>query len=198
LFQPNAPPVVKRDLDSYEKKTGERYWFSKRDRTAWLEELACDLFGLLLFGPSFLAAHRAILRPKEPDPYDINLMDSTHPPYAVRQKMLIIAMKALGWDSPQIKRGKKAFRNAEKAFLKYVMESPYDAWADIFTKDQLITAIAGIKRLFKSKGTLGYDGIDANLLVMLLESLKNKVPPLSTVIKSDGTPELSRLPISIL
>lgn len=57
-------------------------------RESWLEELSCDLFCLVLFGPAFLAAHRTYLSPLDPDPYYIDFSGPTHPPYAVRQKML--------------------------------------------------------------------------------------------------------------
>jgi hypothetical protein len=50
----------------------------------WLVELVCDLFGLMIFGPSFVAAHRTYLEPSCRSPFEIEIEKTSHPAYALR------------------------------------------------------------------------------------------------------------------
>jgi hypothetical protein len=100
LHESTAPPAVVTEVHEYETATGRAYEFSQDYLLSWVDELICDLFGLLLFGPSFAAAHRTYIRPLNPNPYEIGLADPSHPPYAVRHKVLARAIRLLGWDQP--------------------------------------------------------------------------------------------------
>jgi hypothetical protein len=80
LNNPNAPPEVRTELAGYATMVGQAYLFDDYYRKQWLDELICDLFGLLLFGPGFAAAHQALLKPTHPSPYRFNLFEPTHPP----------------------------------------------------------------------------------------------------------------------
>ena len=67
-----APAEIKRELNTYQSKTGVRYTFDDYCRLDWVDELICDLFGLLLFGPGFAAAHQVYLRPLNSNPYGLD------------------------------------------------------------------------------------------------------------------------------
>ena len=84
-----APKEIKDSLSNYGCKYGSPYAFTEFYVERWLEELTCDLFGLLLFGPGFVAAHQALLRATHRTPYEIELSEPSHPPYAIRHKMLL-------------------------------------------------------------------------------------------------------------
>jgi hypothetical protein len=191
----NAPTIVSDALDQFESEFGRTYAFIEADINAWVGELACDLFGLILFGPAFMGAHRTILESQAANPYYIDPYDSTHPPYAVRQLMLVKAMRVLGWDQPSIK-DKETFAKAEAEFLKYALNNAYDPWADIFSDDQLKKAIDGIERILSSKGLSGYHPIEQSKIFALLQRLQQHVPPIVADISSDGSPQLEKTPIA--
>ena len=89
-----APPQVRDILDQYNADFGMQYEFPQEYLLDWLEELICDLFGLLLFGPGFAAAYRTYLRPMQANPYEVGLRNPTHPPYAVRHRMIVRTISA--------------------------------------------------------------------------------------------------------
>jgi len=59
---------------------------------SWQEEFFCDLFGLLLMGPSYVGATISLLRP-----FKLNSISESHPPSATRFWMLEQAVNHLGW-----------------------------------------------------------------------------------------------------
>lgn len=119
----------------------------------WSLELMCDLFGLLLFGPAFAAAHRTLLEPASRPSDDIELRGSTHPPLSVRRRMLTQAMSVLGWDQPTVAEPSPV-RDAELGMLDYIMNDGGDPWATLFDRDQLTTAIGHLRTVFDLHPTL--------------------------------------------
>lgn len=63
-------------------------------RESWAQEFVCDLLGLIIFGPSFLAAHRTLLAVMDPTEL---IPKKYHPPNDCRFKLLNQAAKFLGW-----------------------------------------------------------------------------------------------------
>lgn len=59
---------------------------------SWQEEFFCDLFGLLLMGPSYIGATISLLRP-----FKLHSISESHPPSATRFWMLEQAVRQLGW-----------------------------------------------------------------------------------------------------
>jgi hypothetical protein len=59
---------------------------------SWQEEFFCDLFGLLLMGPSYIGAAISLLRP-----FKLYSISESHPPSATRFWMLEQAANQLGW-----------------------------------------------------------------------------------------------------
>ena len=89
----DAPEDLKAAIANYEAEENEPLVIAEDQREIWLKEFTCDLIGLLLFGPAFLAAHRSIIEPTHRNPFKVNY---THPPYAAaRHKMLLQAMRLL-------------------------------------------------------------------------------------------------------
>jgi hypothetical protein len=152
LHDSNAPPEVVRELRVYETQSGRTYEFSGEYLLSWVHELICDLFGLLLFGPSFAAAHITYLRPMYPKPYELGLAEPTHPPYAVRQKLLARTIRLLGWDQP-IAQG---YRQAEQSLIDYILEDNYSPWASILPDDRLRDAVRWIQEFIDNHQNFGY------------------------------------------
>ena len=163
---------------------------SRDYRESRYAELVCDLFGLLLFGPAFAAAHRALLWPLHRTPYAVPLRDPTHPSYAVRHKTLVMAMEVLGWHKPVIAKG--SFAEAEKEALKYIMTNPYDRWAQPFDKRQIEDAIVGISDVLRDFGGHGYQKPSEKTGNEVVTRLVNRTPPIVADVSVDGSPVLSK------
>jgi hypothetical protein len=97
LHDPSAPAEIKNELNTYQTIYGTPFELDEFYYLNWLDELVCDLFGLLLFGPGFAAAHQVYLRPMHANAYELAF---SHPPYAVRHKLLVQTMQLLGWQAP--------------------------------------------------------------------------------------------------
>jgi hypothetical protein len=149
-------------------------------RESWLDELSCDLFGLILFGPAFLAAHRTYLSHLDPDPHHIDFTGPTHPPYAVRQKMLRRALELLNWHQPITNE------EFERKFLAYLLDDSYDPWAMVFDDHQLSRAIAGIQQVIGPLGRLAYNRVTAEQLMELVSRLSRQLPPVLADITTNG------------
>ena len=182
----SAPSEVKNELSDYLSDYGKQYEFEQHYIEKWLDELVCDLFGLLLFGPGFAAAHRALLRPTHRTPYEVEVFDPTHPPYAVRQKMLVRAMRLLKWDQTITRPRDGKIHEAEKSALKYLLEDRYIPWASFFDDNQLKRAITGLQSVLLQYGSLEYRKPNRKTLVTLVKRLSKRLPPILAGIGSDG------------
>jgi len=60
--------------------------------SAWQEELYCDIFGLLLMGPSYVGASTSLLRP-----FKTRAASDSHPPSVTRFWIINKVITALGW-----------------------------------------------------------------------------------------------------
>jgi hypothetical protein len=158
----------------------------------WIEEFICDLFGLLLFGPAFVAAHRALLHPTHRSPYTFVLRYPTHPPYAARHKMLVRALKILQWDRPSVAAGD--VYNAEMEALKYICADPYLDWASFFDDQQLTEATNGILSVLNAYGGFQYSPPASENLEQLVRMLVRTVPPIAAEILPNGSPRLRKTP----
>lgn len=193
---PTAPEEVKNELKIHQQKTGKLFAFTTESRNNWLIELLCDLFGIFLFGPAFFAAHRAYLLPLHPSPYAIRTTSLTHPPFAIRHKMLVQVMKKTGWHKPITFPKDGAFHSAEMELLKFLMDDPYDSWAQIFDDDEIEKIVAGATKIFQPHKTLTYQPLNSRLLVELVRRLRRRLPPISAGLDKYGLPTLNRIHIS--
>jgi hypothetical protein len=191
LNDANAPTQVKRELRQYHSTYHQQYSFLDHHRSQWLDEMICDLFGLMLFGPGFVAAHFVYLRPMHANPYELGLSDSTHPPYATRQRLLVQAMRIAGWDQPVANDAQDGdCRLAEEELFRHTLIDQYDNWATIFSDAQINAAIAGIKNVFAAYGGLGYVKPEPQAVSQLVGRLKRRLPPIRAELSRSGKPTL--------
>ncbi len=195
LHQTSAPQEVKAELARYAAQRS-RFDFTEQLRSSWLVELICDLFGLLLFGPAFLGAHRALLQSIRPSPFELGLGLPTHPPYAIRHKMLARALNLLGWNVPLTTHAHGNTYEAEKAYLQYMMDDPFPSWATVFDDSQLRGAITGIQKVFAPHAGLNHVPSSAETVVALVERLRRALPPILEKFDANGRPNLRRVGIS--
>ena len=196
LNSPAAPQEIKNELSHFATRTGRVFAFTEEIRNYWLIELICDLFGMLLFGPAFFAAHRAYLQPLHPNPYAINTIQATHPPFAVRHKMLTRLMNITGWNIPITSTGDGIFYTAETEMISHLLGDQYDDWADMFEDAKLALAVSGVRKIFAPHHSLAYSRISAENLVTLLQRFMMGSPPILASIDQDGIPLLTEVHIS--
>jgi hypothetical protein len=193
LHDPNAPQVTKDLLLNYKTRNKNDFSFTEEDRYSWQIELTCDLFGLMMFGPGFAAAHKTLLEPTHPDPYAIS---RTHPSFAVRHKMISELMTVLGWDKPKVAPSNESYYRAECAFLNNLTEANYEPWANFFDRKELADAAAGIDRFFSTQKDISYSPLDSESLIKLVKNLECGVPPIISEIKPNGDLEIRQIHIS--
>src|SRR6267143_1919833 len=191
IHDPSAPVEVRNELSRYKTKYGKAFQFGTNAYSRSHLEFVCDLFGLACFGPSFLAAHRVYL--SKPFPYLFNLESPTHPVYACRHRMLVQALRLLGWDQACTTPADGEVHHAEESFLDFVREDPYDARAKLFKDGQIESALKAINTLFVAHPKLTYQPIERTTLIALVANLTQGVPPILVPISEDGTPSLNRL-----
>jgi hypothetical protein len=194
IYDNAAPAEIKRELSRFQSINSAKFTFDEHCLSDWLDELICDLFGLLLFGPGFAAAHQVYLRPMHSNPYEIGMSQPTHPSYAVRHKILVRTMQLLNWDQPVTTH--QPYQAAEQDLVNFVLLDPYDPWAAILSDGQLTSAIAGVQSLFSSYGSLAYVNPDSNILAALIEQLTMRLPPIIATLSSQGKPRLQTIDIT--
>ncbi len=187
LNRDDAPDEVKADLAEYEARHKKPFRLKDEIRNWWLQEFVCDLCGLLLFGPAFLAAHKAIIQPAHPSPLKFDLLEPTHPPYGARHKVLLRAMRFLQWQKTITLAADKEFHNAENTFLADLVADPFPSWAQLFSEEDLENAVVGIQSVLRD---VQYAPPNASELVGLVSRLKNSLPPICDGLHADGTVQL--------
>jgi hypothetical protein len=188
-----APKEIKTDLAQYIADNSTPYSFPDDYVELWLEELICDLFGLLLFGPGFVAAHQVLLRPSHRTPYEVDLLEPTHPPYAVRHKMLVQGLRLLGWDKPVTDTTQGNVHDAELEAIKFIVDDPYMSWASFFNDQQLDRAIKGLQTILRQYGSFEYQRPEARIFDILVGRLTRRLPPISADIDEHGKPTFSKI-----
>lgn len=188
LYSKNAPQELKDILQNYLIPDGitEQLFFNWANWGAWVEEILCDLVGLLIFGPSFVAAHCNLLYGISPS--GVNFGDA-HPPVACRVNMILLAASILGYDDiSDLPDG--AIKKATGKFWSNIrLNVKSDAWYDLFTKTQLERALSAIKELLTENPPSAYTKPTNETINSLCSQLFELVPPVGFSMDSDENPE---------
>ena len=182
LRLPDAPQSVRERMAA---RSSDQL-FSQNHLDHWLREIVCDLFGLLVFGPAFAAAHRALLEPAFKTDFEVDFENTTHPPYPVRRRILISALRILRWDSPATNAGDGDVHAAEIALFEYINEDGYDAWATVIDDEHLAKALDGLKAIFAGHQDLLSKSPSREVVIALVDRLRRRLPPILETLDGDG------------
>ena len=173
LRSADAPPPIVQLRDQY---GDDSYTDIDRNQLdSWFQEFMCDLFGLVTFGGSFLAAHRTLLLALDPTghrwgPY--------HPPYICRRAMLWRACKHLKWNEFPETIGDAGLRSEIERFVnEHSGPTPLGAWEDVFTQEQVAAAVDGLISILSAAGTSCFSMPDEATLRPLMRMLHERIPP---------------------
>jgi hypothetical protein len=147
----------------------------------WKEEFFCDLFGLVVMGPSFSAAHKSLLSATDITGEEPG---STHPPHAIRYWMLDVAAKTLQFNK-HTPRGSGKLRQARSAFWSSLGSSMTKN--KIFKVANIQRAVTALRDLLKKQNNAAYEFPSTSDIEEAFARLCSATPPvLHTIDDSDS------------
>jgi len=151
---------------------------------SWIEEILCDLVGLVSFGPSFVAAQCNLLPSINLNTYGFG---PRHPSSAWRINLILRGATILGFDSlpPE---GHACRDKIQRFWDKMHLSRKTDSWCDVLTDAQLSDALAGVSQLLHQHTPAGYKHPDADVVWKLVRSLEQGIPPVGFELTAEGVP----------
>lgn len=186
---PDAPEDVKRHLHEMPHARS-----SAGQVEQWSLELMCDLFGLLIFGTAFAAAHRTLLEPATRSTAEHELRSPTHPPLVARRRTLVDAMRVLALDTPVTLDTDGPVHEAERLLLGYVLEHDGSDWPAIFTEAQLRDALEAMKSVFAADPAIMFEKPSRENTIRLVDRLARRLPPILEEIDARGVAKQEPMP----
>ncbi len=142
---------------------------------SWFQEFMCDLFGVVTFGPSFLAAHQTLLLALDPTGHR---WGPFHPPYICRKAMLWRACKHLKWDTFSATISDAGLRGDIEKFLStYIGSTTPSTWEDVFSAQQVGDAVDALMTILAGAGSTYFSMPDEPTLSSLVHMLCEQIPP---------------------
>lgn len=152
----------------------------------WFQEFMCDLFGLVTFGVSFLAAHQTLLLALDPTSYQ---WGPCHPPYACRKAMLWQACRHLKWDKFPATIKDSGLRADIQAFVdNYFGTTTPGPWEDVFSGQQVADAVDALISVLSAAGTSCFSMPDEATLLQLVGMLDGQIPPCGSDLSGAESP----------
>lgn len=148
------------------------------DFSAWEEEFLCDFIGILMFGPSFIAALSDLLYSVDSSGSEIG---NYHPPTACRVNIMIDAARILGYDQLQFDA---EFQPVVDAFWQTIYEKKQaDPWFDVFTTDQIRETLKHLSTFLAPHKNALYPTPTKQRVQPLIKQLLNNIPPVGYEFK---------------
>lgn len=190
LNLPSAPAEVRGSLAAYRARSGHDYVLTDADLASWRIEFLCDLFGLILFGPGFIPAHSSVISYSQRGSHVIT---KSHPIFEARSKLLIQAMRILGWDQPTLSPRSGDLHLAERRFLDEVCrDSASTTWEDFFEAADVSSAIRTVQAYLQTKAHLAYSPAPVKVTEALVGRLAARCPPIFEEFDEQNEPQFDR------
>ena len=174
VFSAAAPAEVKAQLATMASHGIDRgNFFQWASWDLWVEEILCDLVGLVAFGPSFVAAQCNLLPSINPNTHGFG---PRHPSTAWRINLILKGAEILGFDAlpPQAHPSRSA---VEEFWTKMHASKAAGGWADVLTVTQLTDALAGLSALLKQHAPAAYVHPSTDVVWDLVRALDRGIPP---------------------
>jgi hypothetical protein len=185
LFSASAPPEAKSILAGHiANGLNEGNVFQACNWSSWFEEVLCDLVGLVIFGPGFVAAQCRLLYSVEASG---TALLPNHPPVGWRINMVLKGAKLMGYDALPDKGD--PLRAHVEAFWNYLdnFRKP-DPWFDLLPDAQLADALQGVQKLLVAHHPASYPVPTHERIGFLLDKVVRLVPPIGHVFDGDRKP----------
>ncbi len=184
LYDQNAPADFKPLLPALGGNANQFFGYYA-DWQSWVDEITCDLIGLVTFGPSFAAALCQLLYTLAPTG---NEYSPYHPPAACRVNLILSAMRILGYE--QIAFENPAHLTATQNFWnKLKSHQKNEQWYELFTDKQIQDTLDNLRAWLSSHPPAKYDAPTPNTLGNLLDLLAKQIPPIGFEVDAQGEPE---------
>ena len=192
LYSKKAPQEVQDFLNTVLKSHGitERNFFNWADWNAWIEEILCDLVGLLIFGPSFVAAHCKLLYGLSPSGISFS---AQHPLVACRVNTVLSAAEILGFDDLSGFPDGDVKKATEKFWKDLRSNVKVDDWFNIFKKEPLKIAVTKIGTLLRKNAPSGYTKPTYETLNDLYNQLSRLVPSVGFAMDKEMKPKCNKV-----
>ena len=165
---------------------------------SWLTEFLCDLFGLLLMGPSFAGALLTLLAAKDPGGVGAPNQLGSHPPFHARLAVILQAVNILKWTNDS-RRLPKLVREANRAYwnrLLNFLPNRRLSQCRLFTNQQVTHSIRAIKKAIPSSEF--FESVNQIPLNSLLNDLIDFVPPTGSRVLKNGDVSLERIDFRLI
>jgi hypothetical protein len=149
---------------------------------SWPEELYCDLFGLLLMGPSYVGATNSLLRP-----FKTRSISESHPPSATRFWVIAHAVNQLGWREFYAKH-KKLKQPANKYFdslTNFANQVPRKF--RLLNTSQIEIALNELQLFLQTVPSALFEAPDPELVATMVSRLLTTCPPVASEVSSKLT-----------
>jgi hypothetical protein len=179
LYSANAPDQLKatlaffgtRGIDASNLFNGKKFGWATWD--AWVEEIICDLVGLVTFGPSFLAAACSLLCTLDPRGAALG---PRHPPVGCRINYLLTAASVLGMDTADF--GEPSIDDAhKKLWASFRERGQANSWFDVFRQEQIKGMCKSLMEIMTPLSPALYSTPSARDLSHLVEQINRGIPP---------------------
>lgn len=173
LYSPNAPAEVKAQLAPLPGINSANFFSNVASWNAWIEEIVCDLVGLVTFGPSFVAAECNLL-------YSMNCngagLGRMHPPVGCRVNYLLTAAKIRGMDTADF--SSRSLSAAVATFWSSLnAKRQLNAWFEVFSQAQLTQTIGALESLMNGLPPALYPVPTEADIALLVGQLGRAIPP---------------------
>jgi len=189
LYSANAPEDVRGELNKLEidHSIGSKdFFFAFASYDSWIQEFLCDFIGLLMFGPSFLAAHTDLLYSSDPNGDGIH---DDHPFTALRVNILLTAAEVLGYDQWVFDQ---RIQSAVNDFWKDLFaKRQTDPWYDIFPKSSIKQTIEHLKEYLATFEGALYPKPAIGEIEKLVTKILDRCPPVG--YQYDNGPQCSHV-----
>jgi len=148
---------------------------------SWPEELYCDLFGLLLMGPSYIGAICSMLHS-----FDIESASDSHPPSLTRYHLLDVAVSQLSWITKSIGR-QEVLRRPVRRLLKPPGRTGKVGTADfsIVRPRQVEKALRALQAILRELGNCTFQLPPPKILAAMVTRLQRARPPVASTVARD-------------